>query len=217
MRCHYAVDLGNQRVETDEGQERIKGIRNNFIHRSVLLYWRRRRLAKRASTFTLTAARSFNGICLRIQSISNNVRGGSIASKVGDSSTHCKQVPEPTDDESVQKSGFWDASSILPGIKNEPAVGKCDLIPFWHIEADKYKIERIIPFYPFSRDRSKLSSLLRTLAIYRLTFGQPAKRNLSEHLLTNIPDERISEIRSRLMIDLSPVSYRRGNGLGTTH
>jgi len=30
MRCHYAVDLGNQRVETDEGQNRIKGIRHNF-------------------------------------------------------------------------------------------------------------------------------------------------------------------------------------------
>lgn len=30
MRCHYAVDLGNQRVETEEGQNRIKGIRHNF-------------------------------------------------------------------------------------------------------------------------------------------------------------------------------------------
>ena len=30
MRCHYAVDLGNQRIETDEGKKRIKGIRQNF-------------------------------------------------------------------------------------------------------------------------------------------------------------------------------------------
>ena len=30
MRCHYAVDLGNQRIETEDGRNRIKGIRYNF-------------------------------------------------------------------------------------------------------------------------------------------------------------------------------------------
>ena len=81
------------------------------------------------------------------------------------------------------------------------------MIPLWHVEADHYQIERIIPFYPVSRDRAKLSTLLRTLALYRLAFGQPKQAELVEHLLTNISDERIPEIRDKLMIDLSPIRY----------
>lgn len=30
MRCHYAVDLGNQQMETEDGKKRIRGIRQNF-------------------------------------------------------------------------------------------------------------------------------------------------------------------------------------------
>ena len=95
----------------------------------------------------------------------------------------------------------------VAAVEERTGNGKCELIPYWHVEADKYQIERIIPFYPFSRDRAKLSSLLKTLAIYRLAFGQPRQAELVEHLLTNIPDERISDIRNKLMIDLSPISY----------
>jgi hypothetical protein len=49
--------------------------------------------------------------------------------------------------------------------------------------------------------------LLKTLALYRLAFGQPRQAELVEHLLTNISESRISEIRDKLMIDLSPISY----------
>jgi len=46
--------------------------------------------------------------------------------------------------------------------------GKCELVPYWHVDTDKFKIERIIPLYPFSRDHGKLHSILKTLTIYRL-------------------------------------------------
>src|ERR1051326_8792241 len=66
------------------------------------------------------------------------------------------------------------------------------------------------PFYPFSRDRAKLSSILRTLAIYRLAFGQPRQSELIEHLLNkHLPKEKIGEIREKLMVNLSPISYLR--------
>ena len=32
--------------------------------------------------------------------------------------------------------------------------------------------------YPFSRDRGKLETILKTLAIYRLAFGQPRQVEL---------------------------------------
>lgn len=56
-----------------------------------------------------------------------------------------------------------------------------------------------------------MSSLLKTLALYRLAFGQPRQAELVEHLLTNISEERIGEIRNKLMIDLSPISYLQTN------
>lgn len=211
MRCHYAVDMGNQRVETDEGQNRIKGIRNNFnspfrpfvlsttsigqegldfhTYCRKIVHWN---LPSNPIDLEQREGRinRFKGLVIRQQ----------IASKYGDRLT----LP------SVQKSGAWNALFDVAAEQERNGNGKCELIPFWHVEADRYQIERIIPFYPFSRDRSRLSSLLKTLALYRLAFGQPRQAELVEHLLTNIPEERISEIRNNLMIDLSPISYGHG-------
>ena len=113
-------------------------------------------------------------------------------------------------EESLKAVGVWDALFDIAGKTERDGTGKCEMIPFWHVEADLYQIERIIPFYPFSRDRAKLSSLLKTLALYRLAFGQPRQAELVEHLLTNISASRIKEIRSKLMVDLSPINYGGG-------
>jgi hypothetical protein len=87
--------------------------------------------------------------------------------------------------------------------------GKCELVPYWHVDTDHFKIERIIPLYPFSRDHGKLAAILKTLAIYRLAFGQPRQVELIEHLLQkDFSPEEIALIREKLMINLSPVSYR---------
>jgi SOS response regulatory protein OraA/RecX len=54
-----------------------------------------------------------------------------------------------------------------------------------------------------------LATILKTLAIYRLAFGQPRQVELIEHLLKKQFDpEEIEAIRKNLMIDLSPISYR---------
>ena len=109
----------------------------------------------------------------------------------------------------IENFGVWDALFNLADKAEREGTGKCELIPYWHVEADRFQIERIIPFYPFSRDRAKLTSLLKTLAIYRLAFGQPRQPELVEHLLANISDDRLEEIREKLIIDLSPICYRK--------
>lgn len=208
MRCHYAVDMGNQRTETNEGQDRIKGIRNNFnspfrpfvlVTTSIgqegldfhtycrkIVHWN---LPSNPIDLEQREGRinRFKGLVIRQQ----------IASKYRDQLTK----------ESVQANGVWDAIFDVAAEQERNINGKCELIPYWHVEASNYQIERIIPSYPFSRDRAKLSMLLKTLAIYRLAFGQPRQAELVKHLLTNIPEDRIAEIRSRLMVDLSPISY----------
>ena len=210
MRCHYAVDFGNQRVETDEGQKRIKGIRHNFNSpfRPFVL----------ATTSIGQEGLDFHTYCRKIvhwnlptnpidleqrEGRINRFKGLVIRQQIASKYRHL------LNEASVNEGGLWEALFNEAAKQERNGEGKCDLIPFWHVEADKYQIERIIPFYPFSRDRAKLSLLLKTLAIYRLTFGQPRQAELVEHLLTNIPEARITEIRNKLMIDLSPISYLR--------
>lgn len=208
MRCHYAVDLGNQRVETDDGKNRIKGIRHNFNSpfRPFVL----------ATTSIGQEGLDFHTYCRKIvhwnlptnpidleqrEGRINRFKGlvirQQIAAKYGSLLT----------EELLKDFRVWDALFELADDHERKGTGKCELIPFWHVEADHFQIERIIPFYPFSRDRAKLSTLLKTLALYRLAFGQPRQAELVEHLLTNISEARITEIRDKLMIDLSPISY----------
>jgi hypothetical protein len=113
--------------------------------------------------------------------------------------------------EDLQSDDFWDDLFRIASMMEREGTTKCELVPYWHVETEgfeQYRIERIIPFYPFSRDRAKLSSILRTLAIYRLAFGQPRQSELIDHLLKHIPPHKIPEIRKHLLIDLSPISYR---------
>ena len=211
MRCHYAVDLGNQRMETEDGKNRIKGIRHNFNSpfRPFVL----------ATTSIGQEGLDFHTYCRKIvhwnlptnpidleqrEGRINRFKGLVIRQQIA------SRYGGHLNEESLKAVGVWDALFDIAGKTERDGTGKCEMIPFWHVEADLYQIERIIPFYPFSRDRAKLSSLLKTLALYRLAFGQPRQAELVEHLLTNISASRIKEIRSKLMVDLSPINYGGG-------
>jgi hypothetical protein len=80
--------------------------------------------------------------------------------------------------------------------------GENELIPYWVFEG-KWKIERRIPMFPLSREASRLEYLKRSLALYRLVFGQPRQEELLHFLgslsVGGVPDE---VLKSR--IDLSP-------------
>lgn len=82
-----------------------------------------------------------------------------------------------------------------------------DLIPFWCLPDDypfKYFIERIIPMYPFSKDKIKYDRLKNVLALYRLTLGQPRQEEMIPILKKNLSKEQIKE----LFFDLSPYSRK---------
>ena len=82
----------------------------------------------------------------------------------------------------------------------------CDLIPCWHLETeDHLKINRIVPLYPFSKDIDKYQKLLKVLAYYRFTFGQPRQDELIEIL----EDGADSKLINELLINLSPIYFRQ--------
>lgn len=81
-----------------------------------------------------------------------------------------------------------------------------ELQPCWvfHPDGAPARIERHIPILPLSRDASKLDRLLRAVATYRLSFGQPRQEELIRYLAGRIPDDEVAAIIDRLKVDLTP-------------
>ena len=78
-----------------------------------------------------------------------------------------------------------------------------DLVPYW-VFPGSAKIERHVPVLPLSRDNDRLDVLRRSLAVYRMVFGQNRQEDLLAYLLANMPAEQIDKIARELSISLEP-------------
>lgn len=81
-----------------------------------------------------------------------------------------------------------------------------DLIPYWGLKEkkDMIKIERIIPMYPFSKDKIKYKRLIKILSLYRLTLGQVNQEYLIDSIFENLPKDFDEDKIKELFINLSP-------------
>lgn len=212
MRCHYAVEFGSQRVETDSGQKRATGLREvfNSPFRPFLL----------STTSIGQEGLDFHSYCRRIvhwnlpnnpvdleqrEGRINRFKSLAIRQQIAE-----KYAASLFQDSSTQSKDVWDCLFQAADVQERQNAGKCELIPFWHIDSDSdRKIERVIPLYPFSADQVRLSKLLKTLTIYRLAFGQPRQAELVDHLLSrDFTHEEINQLMETLMVNLSPIQYR---------
>ena len=206
MRCHYAVEFGSQRIETDEGGKRATNLREvfNSPFRPFVL----------ATTSIGQEGLDFHSYCRRIvhwnlpgNPIDLEQREGRINRYKGLvirqflAKTYGNQLTDLAGD-------VWQRLFELADKRERQAKNKCELVPYWHVETDDIKIERVIPFYPYSSDQARLSKILKTLAVYRLAFGQPRQAELVEHLLEHdFEEDEMKQILKNLMIDLSPINY----------
>ena len=80
-----------------------------------------------------------------------------------------------------------------------------DVVPFWvyPIEGGA-RIERRLMMLPLSREVERAAELRRSLAVYRMVFGQPRQEDLVSYLLNNVPEEKVGALSQQLRIDLSP-------------
>ncbi|MFP4063665.1 MAG: hypothetical protein ACLFS2_12810 [Halochromatium sp.] len=79
------------------------------------------------------------------------------------------------------------------------------LVPDWSSPiADGARIERHVPVLPFSRDARKYEHLRRSLAAYRMVFGQARQEDLVAYLLEHVGADRIEGLSAQLRIDLRP-------------
>src|SRR4051794_6527191 len=79
-----------------------------------------------------------------------------------------------------------------------------EMVPYWVFHEGPAKIERHVPVLPFSKEAVTLPRLRKTLAAYRLAFGQPRQDELLEFLGAKWSQAELIALASRLRIDLSP-------------
>jgi len=77
------------------------------------------------------------------------------------------------------------------------------LVPYWIYPAeDGAFIERRVPAYPLSRDELLHAALRRSLAAYRMVFGQPRQDDLMAYLLERLPREELERWAGEMRVDL---------------
>jgi hypothetical protein len=103
-----------------------------------------------------------------------------------------------TDDRDV-----WD-TLFTSGARDRPP-DATDLVPYWvYATEGGARIERHVPCLPLSRDAARRDALRRSLAVYRMVFGQPRQEDLVDYLLTRVQPEELARAVDELRIDLSP-------------
>ncbi|BBB08944.1 helicase-related protein [Sphingopyxis sp. EG6] len=76
-----------------------------------------------------------------------------------------------------------------------------DIVPYW-IYPGEAKIERMVLMPPFSREHERYENLKKSLASYRLAFGQPRQDELVE-LFSGMSEDVVSEL-AEFQISLRP-------------
>jgi hypothetical protein len=80
-----------------------------------------------------------------------------------------------------------------------------DLVPFWvYATEGGAQIERHVPASPLSRDVDRAEVLRRSLAVYRMAFGQSRQDDLIEFLRRTLTPDEIKAAAVELRIDLTP-------------
>jgi hypothetical protein len=82
-----------------------------------------------------------------------------------------------------------------------------DLVPYW-IYPDRGEgpavIERHVPALPLSKDQERLVSLRRSMAVYRMAFGQNRQEDVIEYLVRYMPVDMVEVLLSDAQISLEP-------------
>jgi len=95
--------------------------------------------------------------------------------------------------------------SLFEVAANERDEDASDMVPYWIYPLEGgAKIERHVPALPLSRERERISALKRSLAAYRMVFGQARQEDLLSYLLTRFTEEEVSTYAEILRMDLEP-------------
>lgn len=211
MRTHYAADFGGQSLTTAKSSGRQINIRQAFNSPFRPFVLATTSIGQEGLDFHLYCKNIFhwnlpaNPIDFeqregRIHRYKGLVIRQNLADKYRQEVKHRAVFEDP-----------WQRLFSISEREKDSALTPCDLVPFWHIETTKgIKIERFVPLYPYSKDIEKYKHLLKVLAFYRLTFGQPRQEELIETLSNIKSSAELDRMRERLLINLSPIRWKLG-------
>ena len=104
------------------------------------------------------------------------------------------------------KGDPWDSLFDIAGrsLRQNQKV-ESELMPYWIYEEveNPARVERLVPLPPFSSENAKFKALKRSLAVYRLAFGQPRQEDLIEYLVSAHEDLDEQSLRA-LQLNLAP-------------
>lgn len=108
--------------------------------------------------------------------------------------------------QAARRSGEADPwESLFQAVSQQRESNTTELVPFWIYPVEGgAKIERYVPAFPLSRDRTRLEALKESLAVYRMVFGQPRQEDLLAYLLSRLSVSEVDDALRDLRIDLSP-------------
>jgi hypothetical protein len=209
MRAHFAVSYGDQKMQTDAGSKRMVGVRDvfNSPFRPFVL----------ASTSIGQEGLDFHFYCRKIfhwnlpynaidieqrEGRINRFKGLVIRSKLAS----IIKDNDIIDRLKKHETNIWEAifEEAEVKYKQEDMSG---IKPFWYLDDGKIKIERFVPIHSLSNDSVKYASLKSTLALYRMTFGQPRQEELVEALKSSsLSETELKRLRKILLVNLSPLN-----------
>ena len=203
MRCHYAINYGNQNLESDAGVSRAGSIINNFNSpfRPFVL----------ASTSLGQEGLDFHYYCRKIMHWNLPHNPVELEQREGRINRYKGLVIRQNIAAKYKQSltlfhNVWNEMFDIAEKEECKKGDNPEILPYWFTEPiDGLKIERIVPLLPLSRDVAHYHSLVSMLALYRLTFGQPRQDELLKIIENkNLSNEELSEIYNKLLINLSP-------------
>jgi hypothetical protein len=94
---------------------------------------------------------------------------------------------------------------VFEAARNGRAADLSDLVPFWvYTTEGGARIDRHLPMIPLSKDVDRAEVLRRSLAVYRMAFGQSRQDDLVQYLQRYLTAEQIKAAVAELRIDLTP-------------
>ncbi|HGF5100988.1 TPA: C-terminal helicase domain-containing protein, partial [Vibrio parahaemolyticus] len=202
MRCHFAVPLGNQKLNDDSGLKRVVSVRDAFNSpfRPFVL----------SSTSIGQEGLDFHWYCRRVVhwNLPNNPID--IEQREGRVNRYKslvvrQRIAENHTPDFGNKADVWE--QLFAQAANDDANKTSDLEPFWFTPNGKAQIERIVPTYPMSKEVAKYSEVKKILVLYRLAFGQPRQQELLESFTAcDIESEEFNRVKDSLIIDLAPLN-----------
>ncbi len=202
MRCHFAVAYGTQKMNSDAGKDRMVNLRTVFNSPFRPFVLTSTSIGQEGLDFHYYCSKIFhwnlphNPIDLeQREGRINRYKGLVIRRKITEIITN--KLPGATN------MNLW---GKLFEVAESRSGDKTGIKPFWYLDEGKAKIKRFVPIHELSKDNERFSQLKSSLALYRLTFGQPRQEELIEAIKSaGLTEDEVNQLRKDLLINLSPL------------